>query len=143
VLIAALTLGSPSASYASTRHSATVGSAPAARAASLCAGKSENYIVRKFSRGKEVFPLRCGTTTWGYIHILFREHGYNPSLIALTLARGSLPQPKDQVYVYQISAKNACPIVTYRVVFNQAQLGGTGVGPQGIITAYENQIACK
>ncbi|MGI5398398.1 hypothetical protein ACQEVG_02855 [Streptomyces sp. CA-135486] len=51
-------------------------------------------------------------------------------MIANTVARGK----QSFGFYYQNLAQ--CPPVTYKVVFNDGPLGGTGVRPQGIITAY-------
>lgn len=160
-LSAALTLGLPSVSALAAPSAAVGSSVPsgavkvastavprngaagavpaAAQAADPCKGKSQTYIVRTFIRGPEVFPLRCGTTTWGYNHLVYREHDYNPALIALTVARGSAPVPGEQVLQWKWSSMT-CPTYnyTYTVVYNQGALNGKGVRPQGIITAYES-----
>ena len=104
-----------------------------ATTANPCSGRSHSYIVQKFFRGPAVYPLRCGTSTWGYTHLV-RGHDYYPSAIALTIARGR-PDPVFQIFTFVISG-NTCPIVTYKVVYNEGPLNGNGVRPQGIITAY-------
>jgi hypothetical protein len=58
-----------------------------AAAASPCAGKSQSYILAKYKRGSVVYPLRCGTSTWGYIHLV-DKHEYDPSAISVTVSRG-------------------------------------------------------
>jgi ABC-type antimicrobial peptide transport system permease subunit len=141
-LSAAFTVGLSSAgtALAATSAASSPSAAAAAPAASdPCKGRSDTYIVTRFIRGPEVFPLRCGTTTWGYNHIVYRDHNYNPALIALTLARGSQPIPGQQVLQYRWSS-TTCPTYnfTYTVVYNQGALNGTKVRPQGIITAYES-----
>jgi hypothetical protein len=118
-----------SAASASTASTAAV---PAARA-NLCSGRSHSYIVQRFFRGPAVYPLRCGTSTWGYVHLI-RGHEYDTSAIALTVARGQ-QDPVFQIFTFVI-AGNTCPIVTYKVVYNDGPLNGAGVRPQGIITAY-------
>jgi hypothetical protein len=104
-----------------------------AATANPCSGRSHSYIVQRFFRGPAVYPLRCGTSTWGYIHLI-RGHEYDPSAIALTIARGQ-PDPILQIFTFDIAA-NTCPTVTYKVVYNDGPLNGIGVRPQGIITAY-------
>lgn len=104
-----------------------------AKTANPCSGRSPSYIVQRFFRGPAVYPLRCGTRTWGYTHII-RGHEYYPSAIALTIARGQ-PDPVFQIFTFVISI-NTCPTVTYKVVYNEGPLNGYGVRPQGIITAY-------
>jgi len=112
--------------------SASTAAMPAATA-NPCSGRSHSYIVHRFFRGPAVYPLRCGTSTWGYTHLI-RGHEYDPSAIALTIARGQ-PDPILQIFTFDIAA-NTCPTVTYRVVYNDGPLNGVGVRPQGIITAY-------
>jgi hypothetical protein len=80
-----------------------------------------------------VYPLRCGTSTWGYIHLV-DGHEYDPSAISVTVARGA-QDSIFQIFTYVISG-NTCPTVTYKVVYNDGALNGNGVRPQGIITAY-------
>jgi hypothetical protein len=104
-----------------------------AKTANPCSGRSHSYIVQRFFRGPAVYPLRCGTNTWGYTHLII-GHEYYPSAIALTIARGQ-PDPVFQIFTFVIST-NTCPTVTYKVVYNDGPLNGTGVRPQGIITAY-------
>jgi hypothetical protein len=102
--------------------------------------------VRNFVRGPSVYPLRCGTKTWGYVHLV-AGHEYDPSMIALTISRGS--GPFLGVFTYVPDPDNECPVDEYRVVENAGALNGNGVRPQGIITAYWTPItdissaACK
>jgi hypothetical protein len=127
----------PSAAGAATAAPATIHSVaakPVVPAASdPCKGKSETYIVKKFFRGPAVYPLRCGTSSWGYIHLV-KGHPYDPSAIALTVARGQ-QDAIFQIFTYVLS-RSTCPTVTYKVVYNDGALHGTKVRPQGIITAY-------
>lgn len=51
-------------------------------------------------------------------------------MIASTVARGK------QTFGFYYQNLTQCPRMTYKVVFNDGALGGTGVRPQGIITAY-------
>lgn len=122
---------------ASSVTTAIAAESTAAAATNPCAGRSKTYIVRKFFRGPAVYPLRCGTSTWGYNHLI--KHGYDPSSIALTVAQGqqSLTQ---QSFIY---SSNSCPSFTYKVVFNTGALNGNGVRPQGIITAYQVTAAAS
>jgi hypothetical protein len=111
-------------------HSQAAQSSAVAAATNPCAGKSQTYIVKTFFRGPAVYPLRCGTSTWGYNHLV-AGHEYDPSMIALTIAQGS--GPFLGVFNYTTMT---CPSSTYRVVENDGALNGNGVRPQGIITAY-------
>ncbi|MFE0640113.1 hypothetical protein ACFW2Y_00575 [Streptomyces sp. NPDC058877] len=122
------TIGS---ALAITASALAITSAPANAAATAdpCAGKSENYIVKNYTRGFVNLPLRCGTSTWGYRHLV-PKHGFNDSQIANTVARGK------QSFGFYYTNLAQCPPVTFKVVYNDGALGGTGVRPQGIITAY-------
>jgi hypothetical protein len=101
-------------------------------ATSPCAGRSATYIVEYFYRGPAAYPLRCGTSTWGYNHLI--KHGYNSSLISLTVARGT----QDSIFqIFTYVLEEVCPTPVYTVVYNEGALNGNGVRPQGIITAYE------
>jgi hypothetical protein len=136
-LSAALGLALPGAGNALAAPSAAAGSASTAgvvkgaAASNPCSGRSQTYIVRNFFRGPAVYPLRCGTSTWGYNHLI--KHGYDPSSIALTVARGQ-QDPIFQIFTY---SSNTCPNFEYKVVYNDGALNGNGVRPQGIITAYQ------
>lgn len=97
-----------------------------------CAGKSQASVVRTYYHQVSYIPLRCGTATWGYNHLV-ASHDYDPSMIQLTLAQGTQVSPG----VYQYS-KPQCPPFIYRVVFNGGALNGNStIAPQGIITAYQ------
>ncbi|MFJ3584737.1 hypothetical protein ACIPPS_21265 [Streptomyces sp. NPDC090127] len=93
------------------------------------AGKSENHIVKNYTRGFVNVPLRCATSTWGYRHLV-PKHGFNDSQIANTVARGK------QSFGFYYTNLAQCPPTTFKVVYNDGALGGTGVRPQGIIIAY-------
>ncbi|GGP95674.1 hypothetical protein [Streptomyces melanogenes] len=101
----------------------------AAATADPCAGKSETYVIKTYTRNFQAVPLRCGTSTWGYRHIV-AKHGFDDGQIANTVARGR------QSFGFYYTNLNQCPPMTFKVVFNDGALGGTGVRPQGIITAY-------
>lgn len=103
--------------------------ASAAPASDPCAGKSANHIVKKYTRSFVTVPLRCGTSTWGYRHLV-PKHGFNDGQIANTVARGK------QSFGFYYTNLTQCPPMAFKVVFNNGAIGGTGVRPQGIITAY-------
>lgn len=58
------------------------------------------------------------------------KHGFNDSMIAQTISRGQTAFGYYYLNLYQ------CPPMTFKVVYNALALGGTGVSPQGVITAY-------
>ncbi len=139
LLGASSAVAAPAAAASPARPAAATAASVFPAASDPCKGRSQTYVVTRFYRGPGVYPLRCGTTTWGYNHLVYREHDYNPALIALTLARGSQPVPGVQVIQYKWNSET-CPDFeyTYTVVYNEGALNGTGVRPQGIITAYES-----
>lgn len=103
----------------------------AAATSDPCSGKSATYIVKNFYRGVAVYPLRCGTSTWGYNHIVI-GHAYDPAAITVTVSLGEAVIGV-QAFLY---TANVCPTSQYYVVYNTGALNGNGVQPQGIITAY-------
>jgi hypothetical protein len=127
-------LGFPSAVSA---VAASPARSAAAAAANPCAGRTASHIVKNFYRGPAVYPLRCGTSTWGYNHLI--KHGYDPSSIALTVARGTQSLVRQQ-FTY---STNTCPSFTYIVAFNTGALNGNGVRPQGIKTAFQEGAAAQ
>ena len=140
VLIAALVAFVAPAASAAPHNATPTSSSTTATAADPCAGRSQTYIVRTFFRGPAVYPLRCGTSSWGYIHLV-AGHEYDPSMIALTVAQGTI-EPLNVIDYWT----QTCPSRGYRVVYNDGALNGTGVRPQGIITAYPldsaSAVAC-
>lgn len=122
------------ASAATTAH--TTATAGTAAPAGPCAGKSQSTIVASFRRGADVYPLRCGTKTWGYTH-LADGHEYDPGMIGMTVAQGK-KDSRDQSFTYTTSSR-ACQLytVTYTVKYNQSDLNHTGIRPQGITDAYK------
>jgi hypothetical protein len=138
--------GAGAATIASVSQASPHGASAASASSNPCSGQSQNHIVRNFVRGPSVYPLRCGTKTWGYTHLV-AGHEYDPAMIALTVARGS--GPFLGLFTYVPNPEGACPTEEYRVVENAGALNGTGVRPQGIITAYwtaitdASPLACK
>jgi hypothetical protein len=68
--------------------------------------------------------------SWGFIHIVI-GHGWDAATdqaIAAVIARG--------FYDAGVYNWRTCP--NFRVPYNPGPLNGTGVSPQGIITAYES-----
>jgi hypothetical protein len=115
-----------------TTTAATSTTVQPAASSNPCAGKSQATIVRTYYHQVSYIPLRCGTATWGYNHLV-ASHDYDPSMIQLTLAQGVQTSPG--VYQYTVPQ---CPPLVYRVVYNGGALNGnSNIAPQGIITAYE------
>jgi hypothetical protein len=117
---------------ASAASAATPPAASLSVPASFCAGKSANTIVRVYTRGATPIPLRCGTSAWGFNHITARWNGAFDAQIALTLARGENARGSS---VYTLFDTECNPL--FVVVANLGALNGTGVRPQGVITAYQ------
>jgi hypothetical protein len=130
ILIATLVAFVAPAANAAPHNATQTSSSTTATAADPCAGRSQTYIVQTFFRGPAVYPLRCGTSSWGYIHLV-AGHEYDPSMIAVTVAQGTI-QPLNVIDYWT----QTCPSRGFRVVYNDGALNGTGVRPQGIITAY-------
>jgi hypothetical protein len=109
-----------------------------------CSGKSQNTVVKNYTRGSRTYTLRCGTSTWGFVHVVGygRWNAAYDTEIALTVAQGDLTSgTADTSGVYTYYADGACSSPTFTVVFNQGALNGNGIRPQGIITAYWNTVS--
>lgn len=112
--------------------------APLASAATpsvaACAAKSQEHVVVIYRRGPLAMPLRCGSPTWGFRHIV--GHGrWNERFdasTALTFARG---QEYDNGSRYALF--DADCLERFRVVVNPRAFRGVEFRPQGIVTAYE------
>jgi hypothetical protein len=95
-------------------------------------------VVKNYYRGSAPRPLRCGTATWGFLHITHRWNSAFDSGIALTISRGEEVGDLQQDGGSSIYAlfDNKCNEI-FRVIYNGgAWRGATTVSPQGIITAY-------
>jgi hypothetical protein len=111
--------------------------ASASVSSSYCNGRSAVSLVKTYAYGAQRLALRCGTSKWGFVHIKARWNSAFDSMIALTIARG------EKVVDYQGDGgtrifalfNNSCKEL-FRVIYNGNALYGTGVSPQGIITAY-------
>ena len=109
------------------------GQALAGPPAGTCQAKSETSVVRIYNRGSIAIPLRCGTLTYGFNHIVARGRWGDlfDSDIALTISRGE--QSTDRtVYAW---FDDRC-VETFRVLVNPGPIGRSGFRPQGVITAY-------
>ena len=119
--------------------SATV--APAAHASvptSYCKGKSYQFVVKTYSRGSGRYALRCGTTSWGFNHITARWNATFDSKMGLTFAYGedvSDVQGDGGSNIFALFDGNCNQL--FRIIYNGRALHGTGVSPQGVITAYD------
>lgn len=123
--------------------SLVVGSAGSASAADPCAHKSQSHIVKKYYRGPLVVPLRCGSNSWGYRHLVHRGR-WNSDFdkkISHAIWRG------EQVYIpggrwhYYMEAMPPCSKY-FGVLDNPGPYGRDHrINPQGIITAYSMEDA--
>lgn len=109
-------------------------------AADACAGQPKKKIVKKYYRGPTMVPLRCGTKTWGYKHLVDRGR-WSASFskkIDSTIWSGSIAvnEPGEVTYVKK---QPACPPrITFKVVTNPGKYGrDPRINPQGVISAYK------
>jgi hypothetical protein len=109
--------------------------------ASYCDGRSQVSLVKTYPYGAQRLGLRCGTASWGFVHIKHRWNAAFDSMIALTIARGEKVTDVQQDGGTRIFAlfDNGCHEL-FRVIYNGSALHGTGVSPQGIITAYYRDV---
>ncbi|HEY6798319.1 MAG TPA: hypothetical protein VI248_26875 [Kineosporiaceae bacterium] len=118
---------------------AGVSPAAASVPTSYCNGKSLQSVVKNYYRGSAPRPLRCGTRTWGFLHITARWNSAFDAGIALTISRGEEVGDLQQDGGSSIYAlfDGQCNEL-FRVIYNGgAWRGTTTVSPQGIITAYD------
>jgi hypothetical protein len=112
-------------------------SAEASVAKTYCNGKSYQSLVKTYQHGAQTLALRCGTASWGFKHVTSRWNAAYDSMIALTIAQG------EKVTDLQGDGGSAIFVLfgascneLFRVIYNGRAYLGTGVSPQGIITAY-------
>jgi hypothetical protein len=104
---------------------------------SYCSGRAYSFVVKNYTRGAAGLPIRCGSTEWGFRHITARWNAAFDANIALTIARGEAVVDYQQdggstIYALFDSRCNEL----FRVIYNGGAYLGTGVRPQGVITAY-------
>jgi hypothetical protein len=116
---------------------ATGSPAQASVPTSYCGGRSYTFVVKNYTRGAAQLPLRCGNTRFGFNHITARWSAAFDANIALTIARGESATDVQQDGGSAIFAlfDSRCNEL-FRVIYNGGAYNGTGVRPQGIITAY-------
>lgn len=92
---------------------------------------------------KSRLALRCGTATWGLVHLVARGRWNSTfdSMIALTIAQGEKVSDLQQDGGSRIFAlfDSGCHEL-FRVIYNGNAYNGNGVSPQGVITAYDPTI---
>jgi hypothetical protein len=116
--------------------------AEAAVPVTWCKGKSYQTLVKTYAYGSQKLALRCGSGSWGFLHISHRWNDYFDSMIALTIARGEKVSDLQQdggSAIFSLQ-DNGCHEL-FRVIYNGGPYNGNGVSPQGIITAYETGTA--
>ncbi|MGW3337041.1 hypothetical protein ACWDCL_06080 [Streptomyces sp. NPDC001009] len=104
--------------------------------------KSQHYskVAYTFYIGPSKMPLRCGTKTWGYNHIVERGRWSTSfkNKISDTLFNG-YERTAGVYYRYKVGTgcSSKPPRKNFKVVVNKGPLGGMpgGLTPQGIITA--------
>ncbi|MCD9875111.1 hypothetical protein [Streptomyces guryensis] len=144
---AAVLLTTPTAANASdempaaaTAHVSTNDAAAVASASDPCQRQHYSKVAYTYWIGPSKMPLRCGTKTWGYNHIVERGRWSTSfsNKISDTLFNGYERSP-GVYYRYKVGAgcSSKPPTKNFKVVVNKGPLGGTpgGLTPQGIITA--------
>lgn len=121
ILLAVLLIGTPREASASPPLNA-------------CAAMSQEHVVVAYRRGDLVMPLRCGSPTWGFRHIVGRgrwNDRFNAK-IALTFARGQEFDNGARYALFGADCRERC-----RVIVDPWAFRGVEVRPQGIVTAHE------
>lgn len=98
-----------------------------------CKDKTREAVVKRYNRGELTVPLRCGTDSWGFDHIVLRgrwSDGFS-SQIAQTISRGTMSRDGTVYATFDADCNEL-----FRIIVNPGALHGTGFSPQGIITAY-------
>ena len=111
--------------------------AQASVSTSFCNTHAYTYVVKNYTRGAGAYPLRCGTSSWGFRHVTARWDAHFDAWIALTIARGadvSDVQGDGGSNIFAIFDGNCNEL--FRVIYNGGAYNGNGVRPQGVITAY-------
>ena len=120
-----------------------IGGADSASAADRCKGKSEAHIVKKYYRGPLAIPLRCGTKTWGYRHLVERGR-WSASFdkkINHAIWRGTEKLIPGGRWHFYMEAMPPCS-KHFGVLDNPNAYGkNPRINPQGIITAYSMKDA--
>ena len=100
-------------------------------------GRPHTYVVKTYFRGAARLPLRGGTVSWGFKHVTARWSAGYDTKIALTSARGG------SVRDFQLDGGSRIYVLfdgfcheLFRVIYNGGAYLGTGVRPQGIISAF-------
>lgn len=109
------------------------GTAYASAPNNFCEGKAEQTVVKTYSRGSLVTPLRCGKASYGFDHMVGygRWNDQYDSQIAETIARGEESRDKTIYATFGPGCKEL-----FRVIVNQGPTRGNEFRPQGVITAY-------
>lgn len=132
---AAVLLTAPTPATASTEMPA----AATVSASNPCRSQHYSKVAYTFWIGPKRMPLRCGTQTWGYNHIVARGRWSTSfkNKIGDTLFNGYEKSP-GVYYRYKVGTGcSSNPRKNFKVVVNKGPLGGRpgGLTPQGIITA--------
>ncbi|MEU0242783.1 hypothetical protein ABZ192_00360 [Streptomyces sp. NPDC006235] len=134
---ATILLAAPMPANASTE---TPPAAAAVSASNPCKSKHYSKVAYTFYIGPSKMPLRCGTKTWGYNHIVERGRWSTSfkNKISDTLFNGYERTP-GVYYRYKVGTgcSSKPPRKNFKVVVNKGPLGGKpgGLTPQGVITA--------
>jgi hypothetical protein len=121
---------------------AVAGPAQASVSSAYCNHRSQVSLVKTYRYHTQRLALRCGTASWGFKHIKHRWNSAFDSMIALTIARGEKVGDLQQdggTVIFALFNKRCVEL--FRVIYNGRALHGTGVSPQGIITAYYSGVS--
>lgn len=109
-------------------------------AANACAGKPAKTIVKKYHRGPAIVPLRCGTKTWGYKHLVKKGRWSTnfSKKINSTIWSGTIAVDIPGERTYERKQVACPPRVLFKVVTNPGPYGRDHrIKPQGVVTAYK------
>ncbi|MCX5530073.1 hypothetical protein OG785_05820 [Streptomyces sp. NBC_00006] len=112
--------------------------APTATAADACAGKSYKHVVKRYNNGLGIIPLRCGTSTWGYRHLVARGRwsaSFDKKITKALWSGTPVTITGGRWHYYMVAVP---PCTKYFGVLDNPNTYGRDhvTHPQGIITAY-------
>ncbi|MFJ2774788.1 hypothetical protein [Streptomyces sp. NPDC087300] len=109
-------------------------------ASNACTGKPAKTIVKKYYRGPTMVPLRCGTNTWGYKHLVKRGRWSSNfgKKISQTVWSGTITVDEPGELTYERKFVGCPPRTLFKVVTNPGPYGRDHrIKPQGVVTAYK------
>jgi hypothetical protein len=103
-----------------------------------CAGRTQGYVLKNFQPHPPLlsFPMRCGTSSWGYLHVQSRYNSVFEGLIQQTITSPTneyLQGTNTRVFDKRFGC---CTVpAAFRVVWDQGKYTLDGRS-RGLITAY-------